>query len=44
MRRRLEELDVPILSLETDYSQEDVEQLRTRIEAFIEMLEGRGRR
>lgn len=44
MRRRMEELDVPLLSLETDYSQEDVEQLRTRIEAFIEMLEGRSNR
>lgn len=29
---------IPFLSLETDYSSEDVGQLRTRIEAFIEMI------
>ncbi|MBU1003644.1 MAG: 2-hydroxyacyl-CoA dehydratase family protein [Proteobacteria bacterium] len=29
---------VPTLSLETDYSMEDVEQLKTRIEAFVEMV------
>lgn len=29
---------IPYLSLETDYSQTDVEQLKTRIAAFIEML------
>ena len=27
-----------MLRVETDYNPEDVEQLRTRIEAFIEML------
>ncbi|MBM9613235.1 2-hydroxyacyl-CoA dehydratase [Desulfobulbus rhabdoformis] len=29
---------VPVLSISTDYSMEDVEQLKTRIEAFIEMV------
>ncbi len=29
---------VPTLNIETDYSQEDIEQLRTRIEAFLEIL------
>jgi benzoyl-CoA reductase/2-hydroxyglutaryl-CoA dehydratase subunit BcrC/BadD/HgdB len=29
---------IPMLSLETDYSMEDVEQLKTRVEAFLEML------
>ncbi len=29
---------VPTLRIETDYSQEDMEQLRTRIEAFLELL------
>ncbi|BBD08973.1 double-cubane-cluster-containing anaerobic reductase [Desulfovibrio ferrophilus] len=29
---------VPTMSLETDYSMEDVEQLKTRIEAFVEMV------
>jgi len=28
---------VPLLRVETDYNPEDVEQLRTRIEAFLEM-------
>lgn len=32
---------IPFLSIHTDYSLEDVEQLRTRIEAFLEMLESR---
>ncbi len=30
--------DIPFLKIETDYSKEDIGQLRTRIEAFIEML------
>jgi benzoyl-CoA reductase/2-hydroxyglutaryl-CoA dehydratase subunit BcrC/BadD/HgdB len=30
--------DLPTLHLETDYSQSDTEQLRVRIEAFLEML------
>lgn len=29
---------IPMLALETDYSMEDVEQLKTRVEAFVEML------
>ena len=33
-----EKLNVPMLHLETDYSDSDTEQLRVRIEAFIEML------
>jgi len=38
--RALKEAGVPILSLETDYTDTDAEQLRTRIGAFIEMLNG----
>ena len=34
----LEEKKIPTLRIETDYSQEDVGQLKTRIEAFIELL------
>ena len=30
--------NLPMLHIETDYSESDVEQLRTRIEAFLEML------
>ncbi|BBO82436.1 3-hydroxyacyl-ACP dehydratase [Desulfosarcina ovata subsp. sediminis] len=32
---------IPLLRVETDYNPEDVEQLRTRIEAFIEMLKSK---
>ena len=38
--RALKEADVPVLSLETDYADTDAEQLRTRIEAFVELLNG----
>lgn len=37
---------IPIIRLESDYNEEDVEQLRVRIEAFIEMIKlsrGKGR-
>ena len=36
--RALKEAGVPVLSLETDYADTDAEQLRTRIGAFVEML------
>ncbi len=32
------EKNVPYMSIETDYSQTDIGQLKTRIAAFIEML------
>ncbi len=38
VEKALEEAGIPVLRIETDYSMEDVEQLKTRIEAFIEML------
>ena len=38
--RALKEAGVPVLSLETDYADTDAEQLRTRIEAFVELLNG----
>ncbi|MGL6104980.1 double-cubane-cluster-containing anaerobic reductase [Romboutsia sp.] len=31
--------DIPYMAIETDYSKSDTEQLRTRFEAFIEMIE-----
>lgn len=34
----LEDEGIPVLNIETDYSQEDVGQLKTRIEAFIERV------
>ena len=40
--RKIEEdlgrLGIPVIRLETDYNEEDIEQLRIRIEAFIEMI------
>jgi len=38
LEEALEKASVPTLRIETDYSQEDVEQLKTRVEAFLEML------
>ena len=37
--KALEAADIPMLAIETDYSMEDVEQLKTRVEAFLEMLQ-----
>lgn len=34
----LQQAGIPMLAIETDYSMEDVEQLKTRVEAFVEML------
>jgi len=36
--KNLESSGVPTLLLETDYSQQDAGQLKTRIEAFVERL------
>jgi benzoyl-CoA reductase/2-hydroxyglutaryl-CoA dehydratase subunit BcrC/BadD/HgdB len=36
--KALKAADIPMLSIETDYSMEDVEQLKTRVEAFVEMI------
>ena len=40
--RQIEEdlgkLGIPVIRLETDYNEEDIEQLRIRIEAFVEMI------
>lgn len=38
VEKALEENQIPTLRIETDYSMEDVGQLKTRIEAFIEQL------
>ena len=39
VEQTLEDIGVPILKIETDYSQEDMGQLKTRIQAFLEMVE-----
>ena len=38
VEKALKDAGIPMLSIETDYSMEDVEQLKTRVEAFVEML------
>ena len=38
IEKALNKLGIPSLNIETDYSQEDVEQIRTRLEAFLEMV------
>jgi benzoyl-CoA reductase/2-hydroxyglutaryl-CoA dehydratase subunit BcrC/BadD/HgdB len=38
VERALKEAGIPVIKIETDYGEEDNEQIRTRIEAFIEML------
>ncbi len=35
----LKKSDIPLLSIETDYSGADTEQIKTRVDAFLEMLE-----
>ena len=38
VEKALEAKSIPTLRIETDYSMEDVGQLKTRVEAFIEQL------
>ncbi|TXT63835.1 MAG: putative enzyme [Promethearchaeota archaeon] len=37
-RKELKELGIPVINITTDYSSEDNSQLKTRIDAFLEML------
>jgi benzoyl-CoA reductase/2-hydroxyglutaryl-CoA dehydratase subunit BcrC/BadD/HgdB len=37
-KKVVETMKVPFLRIETDYSMEDMGQLKTRIEAFLEMM------
>jgi benzoyl-CoA reductase/2-hydroxyglutaryl-CoA dehydratase subunit BcrC/BadD/HgdB len=39
VEKRLEKEGIPLLRIETDYSDEDAGQLKTRIEAFLEMIQ-----
>jgi len=39
----LDTLGVPMLKLESEYDEGDVEQIRTRVEAFVEMIKARRR-
>jgi benzoyl-CoA reductase/2-hydroxyglutaryl-CoA dehydratase subunit BcrC/BadD/HgdB len=38
VERALKEAGIPIINIETDYSSEDAGQIKTRVEAFLEML------
>jgi len=38
LEKVLKKENIPMLSIETDYSMDDVEQLKTRVEAFVEMV------
>jgi benzoyl-CoA reductase/2-hydroxyglutaryl-CoA dehydratase subunit BcrC/BadD/HgdB len=38
LERHVENSGLPVLRIDTDYSQEDVGQLRTRVEAFVEQI------
>jgi benzoyl-CoA reductase/2-hydroxyglutaryl-CoA dehydratase subunit BcrC/BadD/HgdB len=38
IEREFDKLKIPIIRLESDYNDEDIEQLRVRIEAFIELI------
>ena len=40
LREACEKRDIPFMSIETDYSPDDVGQLQTRVEAFIEQIRG----
>ena len=41
IKRILDRMNVPIYYLDTEYTREDVGQMKTRVEAFLEMLETR---
>lgn len=38
LEEELESMGIPVIRMESDYNEEDVEQLRIRMEAFIEMI------
>ncbi|ABR55253.1 2-hydroxyglutaryl-CoA dehydratase D-component [Methanococcus vannielii SB] len=38
VEKKLKEVGIPIVRIETDYSESDKEQIKTRLEAFLEMI------
>ncbi|HHV45897.1 MAG TPA: 2-hydroxyacyl-CoA dehydratase [Tissierellia bacterium] len=38
VEKALKEKNIPLLNIETDYSEEDAGQIKTRVEAFLEMI------
>jgi benzoyl-CoA reductase/2-hydroxyglutaryl-CoA dehydratase subunit BcrC/BadD/HgdB len=41
VKKALDKLDIPVYYLDTEYTREDVGQMKTRVEAFLEMLTAR---
>ena len=41
IKRVLDKMSIPVYYLDTEYTREDVGQMKTRVEAFLEMLEAR---
>ncbi len=41
IKQELNKRDIPMLTIETEYSEEDIEQIRTRIEAFLMLVRAR---
>jgi benzoyl-CoA reductase/2-hydroxyglutaryl-CoA dehydratase subunit BcrC/BadD/HgdB len=41
IKKVLDRINIPLYYLDTDYTREDVGQMRTRVEAFLEMLSAR---
>ena len=41
IKRILDRMNIPVYYLDTEYTREDVGQMKTRVEAFLEMLEAR---
>ena len=41
IKRVLDRMEIPVYYLDTEYTREDVGQMKTRVEAFLEMLEAR---
>ncbi len=41
VEKAIEAENIPFLRIDTDYSQEDIGQIRTRVEAFVERISGR---
>jgi benzoyl-CoA reductase/2-hydroxyglutaryl-CoA dehydratase subunit BcrC/BadD/HgdB len=41
IKRILDKMNIPVYYLDTEYTREDVGQMKTRVEAFLEMLEAR---
>jgi benzoyl-CoA reductase/2-hydroxyglutaryl-CoA dehydratase subunit BcrC/BadD/HgdB len=41
VKKALDKLNIPVYYLDTEYTREDVGQMKTRVEAFLEMLAAR---